>query len=455
MGKQKEETAVAKPEKIPVSSNDREEFLDKIVDLTLRLLFTESIEELGAEIAGIIVRNFPVRSFMIQTRDEKSDLFKCSQIVGYPEDRIPAIKEKVRYSADEIKASLSTAEALGRFSRLFPAEGYTYIDERDRTETLFPEQMGMKRESPDSWHPLDRASFYFIDKTGKEIGYIYITSTTDGKKLDQNSIGGLDVLASIASVAIDLVRLRQEERILIERQERRTVQTSQMLTVASAILTLTETSTLIDRILELIDELFGFKAVCIALYSEPEKVYRWVGFAGFSKEQIARARMKPTSKGVVDKGTGLEYRIGILAHYLPAEKITDADLDHYFAFESEDEPRRLLKIPRASPDSWHPLDELIFLIQDRTGKVVGVIYTDNPVDGKLPKRETIEMIEVFVSLVAIALENAGLYSDAVKARDEVQVLNRLMFHDLMNYSMAIRGYLDLAASQPDDSGIEK
>jgi len=98
---------------------------------------------------------------------------------------------------------------------------------------------------------------------------------------------------------------------------------------------------------------------------------------------------------------------------------------------------------------------MFFEIQDRTGKAVGALCVASPSDGKMPKRETIEMIEIFVSLVAIAFENAGLYSDANHTRDEVHVLNRLMFHDLMNYSMAIRGYLDLAAAQSDVSGIER
>jgi signal transduction histidine kinase len=160
-------------------------------------------------------------------------------------------------------------------------------------------------------------------------------------------------------------------------------------------------------------------------------------------------------RDIIDRNSKPEYRIGYIAHLKPAEKALPEDLQYFFYFASVEEERAALSRPRGSKDSWHELDDMFFVIQDRTGKAVGALCVDSPGDGKIPKRETIEMIEIFVSLVAIALENAGLYSDANRSRDEVHVLNRLMFHDLMNYSMAIRGYLDLAAAQPDDSGIER
>ena len=439
----------------PEQDKEREEFQDRIIDKALRLLFTDSMNDLSAMICDIVVQNFPVRSMLLLMRGEKSGIFEPFRIIGYPDERIPIIRQKVTYTDEEIARSLNDSEPIGKFSRRYIAENYKDVDERDMAETSFPEKINTSRESADSWHPLDRESFHFIDRTGKEIGYIYITSTTDGKQLDQKSIESLDILSSIASVAIELVKLGEEERALLEKQEKRTVQTSQILTVTSAVLALTDTSRLIHKVLELLEELFGFKSSAIILYDETKKCFRWTAFRGYSDAQVAKGIAMRMSSDLLERNSRPEYRIGYIAYLKPAEKALPEDLKDFFAFGSVEEEKAALAKPRKSPDSWHELDDMFFIIQDRTGKTIGALCVDSPSDGLTPKRDTIEMVEVFVSLVAIALENAGLYSDANRSRDEVHVLNRLMFHDLMNYSMAIRGYLDLAAAQSDDAGIER
>jgi two-component system OmpR family sensor kinase len=455
MSGQEEDESVVGSGATPEHDKEKEEFQDRIIDKALRLLFTENLDELSTEIGDIVVRNFPVRSLLILMRKEKSDVFVPTRIIGYPEERIPAIKQKVSYTAEEITRSINIAKAIGKFSRVYLAEQYPDIDERDVAETFFPEKINTKRENVDSWHPLDRGSFHFIDRSGKEIGYIYITSTTNDKQLDRRSIESLDIIASIASVAIEIVELGEEEHLLLEKQEKRSAQTSQILTVTSAILSLAHPSKLIQKVLELLEELFGFKASSIILYDDAEKCFRWTAFRGYSDAQVTRGIAMRMPKDIIDRNSKPEYRIGYIAHLKPAEKALPEDLQFFFAFGSVEEEKAALSRPRESEDSWHELDDMFFTIQDRTGKAVGAVCVDIPRDGKIPKRETIEMIEIFVSLVAIALENAGLYSDANRSRDEVHVLNRLMFHDLMNYSMAIRGYLDLAAAQSDDSGIER
>jgi signal transduction histidine kinase len=429
--------------------------LDKILLLCTESLFLETEEGVAREIVRIVSTKFPVQSMIIFTNDKSSGKFVSSEVFGYPSERIPIIKEKVVYDLDEITGQLSTLSSpLGRFSRLFPAELYRDIDEKDLAETLRPEEVHTSRKDKDSWHPLDRASFYLIDRSGKEIGYIYITSTSDGKVLSPHSVAGLDIVASIASVAIELAEILGEEAVEFIEHEHRAAQMSQILTVVSSILTLTDSMKLIDQVLRSIDDLFGFKSSSIALYDEAEDCYRWVGFNGYSEEQVVVARKLKTPREVIERDIKTEYRIGYLAHFKPAEKKLPEDFTTYFVM-GEEEARSFAKTPREAPSSWHPLDDMAFLVQDRAGKTIGVIYIDNPIDGKIPSRETIEMIEVFVSLVAIAIENASLYSEAHMSREGVNILNRLMFHDLMNYSMAIRGYLDLAMTQSDDVSSSK
>ena len=418
---------------------------------SLSLLFIERQDDIIEELIKMATSLFPISSMIVFTFDEEIGRFVSTSVVGYPQERVVEMKEKITYTPESIKEDESYSRPLSRFSRLYPAELFSDVSDQDLLETLHPENVNEKREDEGAWHPLDRVSFFFIDRFGKEIGYLYITSTSDNRMLSAEAVAGLDIIASMASVAIELASVRHTEQSQLETQERRAAQISQILAVATSILSITNPSNLIEKVLTSIYDLFGLKSNTLTLYDDAEGCYKWVGFSGYTEAQMARARKLKTPREIIERDTRPEYRIGYLAHFKPAEKAIPDDFSQYFIFNEEAEALKLLDIPRKSPDSWHALDDLAFLVLDRTGKTIGVIYVDQPIDGKIPSRESIEMIEIFVSLVAIALENAHLYSEANVSKEGVHVLNRLMFHDLMNYSMAIRGYLDLAAGNPDEA----
>lgn len=429
--------------------------LDEIIGLTLRLLFVETIDDLVSEMSKIAMENFPVRSMVICTRDDKSGVRRPIGVFGYTEDRAKEIKEGRDSVCRNCEELLRRATPMGKSSRYCPAEMVSKHDKMNGLLASDPEGIGAPRTDETSWHALDRVGFPMYDRTRYEIGSMCVTNTTDGMIPDENMIEGLEILASVGSVALELSQSRERGQMMLDGQENRAAQMSQILTVTSTVLMLTSPSKLIQKVLEFIDELFGFKSSSIASYDEEDKCFNWTAFRGYSEGQMAKASATRITREIIERFNRPEYRIGYLAHYRPAERTLPEDLSFFFAFDSLSEAEGQLRKPRDGAESWHELDALLFLIQNRTGKIVGVLFVDNPRNGKIPSRETIEMIEVFVSLVAIAMENADLYSEANRAKDEVHVLNRLMFHDLMNYSMAISGYLDLAASQQDDAGMER
>jgi signal transduction histidine kinase len=446
-------TGGAGAQPVTISSQDKQ--IDRILLRSLILLFKDRQEDILEELVKITTDLFPIKSMIIFTIDEASGSFVSSGVFGYPPERVPVIKDKITYTPEEIKAEIPIiSRPLGRFSRIYLAEMFRNVNEKDIIETLSQGEIDAKRKDEGAWHPLDRAVFYFIDRFGKEIGYIYITSTTDGRMLSPDSIAGLDIIASVASAAVELTRVRQREQTQLETQERRAAQIGQILAVVTSILTISDLSSLIDKVLTSIDDLFSLKAVSITLYDPMEGCFKWVGFSGYTEEQMARARKLRVPKEVIERDTKPEFRIGYLAHFKPAEKTIPDDFAQYFVFNDVSEAIKYMDVPRKSPTAWHVLDDLAFLVMDRNGKAIGAIYVDEPLDGKIPSRENIEMIEIFVSLVAIAIENSTLYAEAHLARENIQVLNRLMFHDLMNYSMAIRGYLDLAAAQQDAASMD-
>ncbi|MEM2839246.1 MAG: HAMP domain-containing sensor histidine kinase [Thermoplasmata archaeon] len=429
--------------------------IDDIVSLSSDLLVLEHIEDFVERLVHITISHFPVRALIVYLMDESGN-FLPKFVYGFPEDRVNSIINGATYSRAEVEEmELTVAKPLGRFSKFYPAELVDINDDRELLTTLDLDKIHEPRRSEDEFHPLDAAVIRFLDRSSREIGSLFICATTTGKKLDDESIMGLELLASFASIAIEFIGLRKREERMLSSLEKRAMQTSQIYSVTNSIMAISEPKELATRVLKIIKDLFGFTTSCIALYDPSEECYRWQAFEGYSKEQVERAMQLRVPKEIAHHDIKPEFRIGYLAHFKPAEKTLPEDLPYHFTFASIEEAERAMNTPRSNPNTWHPLDDLTFPIYDRNGQIIGLISPDMPLDNQIPDRDSLELIEVFVSMVAIAFENAAIYQEASDARDEVRMLNRLMFHDLMNYSMAIRGYLDLSLSQSSEAMIDR
>jgi len=429
-----------------IRTSRREKFLDRIMSLTMDLLFTEDSDAIVEEVGRTVMDLFPIKSMIIYTTHEELNAIVPMGVFGYPPDRAKEIREKVKYEQDDVARFQKIGKPLGRFSEYFPYELFDKDDERVRFTALRRNEIDSLRKEEDDWHPGDTADFTLVNRIGREIGDISITSTKTGKMLDEESVEGLEILASITSVAIELSKLRKVGIELTEAQEKRANQMSQILAITSSLLSLsTDPTKLLERILELIRKLFGFQSAGIALYDDSEGLFRWRALIGYDEEEKERTLNIRIPKEIIEQDLSPEYRIGYLAHFVPAEKVLPEDLKYYFYSEKElKKARSYLEIPREEEDIWHPLDDLNFPIYDRNGKTIGIISPERPIDKKIPSRETIEVMEIFVSLAAIAIDNSKMYTETIGSRDEIFILNRLMFHDLMNYSLAIRGYIELA-----------
>jgi signal transduction histidine kinase len=64
--------------------------------------------------------------------------------------------------------------------------------------------------------------------------------------------------------------------------------------------------------------------------------------------------------------------------------------------------------PRETPDSWHELDVLYVVLEDRAGKIVGFLQPDGPKDGKIPSGAAVTNLEIFAALASIAVANAEI-----------------------------------------------
>lgn len=72
------------------------------------------------------------------------------------------------------------------------------------------------------------------------------------------------------------------------------------------------------------------------------------------------------------------------------------------------------------PDAWHPEDVLLVpLSSSRDGGLLGILSLDQPEDGKRPSIETVEMLELFASQAAMAVETSRLFHEREVERQEL------------------------------------
>jgi diguanylate cyclase (GGDEF)-like protein/putative nucleotidyltransferase with HDIG domain len=81
--------------------------------------------------------------------------------------------------------------------------------------------------------------------------------------------------------------------------------------------------------------------------------------------------------------------------------------------------------PSEDPDAWHPEDALFVLLRSGAGELLGILSVDEPVDGRRPGDEQIDLLVGMSQHAALALEHAQEAAAAERQRVAVDHLLRL------------------------------
>ena len=69
---------------------------------------------------------------------------------------------------------------------------------------------------------------------------------------------------------------------------------------------------------------------------------------------------------------------------------------------------------------WHPQDMLYAPLRTPEGRIVGILSMDDPVNGRIPARESLAPLELFLHQAAIIIENAQLIENLREAREQLE-----------------------------------
>lgn len=159
---------------------------------------------------------------------------------------------------------------------------------------------------------------------------------------------------------------------------------------------------LLDRMLDVTIQSFGFRAGAILIAERENESYAYTAVRGYPKrgEQELTERRVPFALAELKMDKRFAIRPSV--YYAPVERQT------WYTEPSYCYSPDAVNVRRTGPGAWHEADTLIFALRSSSGEVIGLLIPDAPADGKIPSDETIDNIALFARLAAAAIENVHI-----------------------------------------------
>jgi len=255
-------------------------------------------------------------------------------------------------------------------------------------------------------------------KSGNEILGVLNVESERLAAFDESDVELFEILASHAATAIGNLRKQDQLRGFTRKLAHLMKNTTEIMNAKEMHQRL--------RVIAKTMQKFGWRRVVISLRDENLEGTDLVS-AGLTREET-KLLLERKTPGIVWKerlGPTFErFRIGEF-YYLPWEEPWVREKVHGVPREvPADKATTYAGVPsRLSPDAmvnWHPQDMLYAPLRTPSGRIVGVLSMDDPIDGQIPTKESLAPLELFLHQAAITIENAQLIESLKEARGQLQ-----------------------------------
>ena len=189
-------------------SRRKVEQMAKVLELTTSVMYMDDLRRLLQRLADSVVESFGFRRASIGILDPEEQVFDIMALAGYPEWTMSSTRRPVSDIMDE----LSDEFKVGRNSyfvkfekQKFGIEAFDFL--------AHPELADKPRASPDAWHERDILFSTFKSRSGMLTGYMLVDEPTDLKIPTADDIELLEILAGIASIAVENSRVYERQVI--------------------------------------------------------------------------------------------------------------------------------------------------------------------------------------------------------------------------------------------------
>ena len=249
---------------------------------------------------------------------------------------------------------------------------------------------------------------------------VLIVSGPDGRALSPSDGDTLAIVGAQLGAAIENARLAAEAAASRAGLEAKTAQLSRLLVVSADFAANMPIDAMLNTIAVAIVETLDFGSAHVRARAEDGATLIGIGFCGYSTAERERL-LTPTPIAFYDRLLDPRFRLGGV-QYIPH------DVDRRATFGGDWSVVRR-PVPIAwKPGQWHPEDALIVPLRGRDGALLGVIYVDEPRDGKVPDLEKAAILELFGRQAALAIENAALYAQVERDLRRQKALREVIEH---------------------------
>ena len=438
----------------PLKATQKTMLLEDVLNIASSIVSERDLRKLSDMILSSVSSLFGFGKVSLVIYDEAEGAFVWMALMGYGEEIVRDTRSR-HIPTGVVLEDLQESRRIGKSVYFTPAEEITphqmahYVQPRIR-EFVGPRKTG-------EWNPDDCLAFALHDSTGRIVGVIYPSDPKDNKLPDKDTIETIEILTSLAEIAIENARLSTERELALRSISQRTEQLSRILDLASSIMYVRDLDQMLDDLLKTLARLMGIKRMVIGIKHEELGVYRVEAVYGYSSKtaEAIKAFQYPARQidaahdpesFAINSSVKWRKKLGRMTYYTPVEAQQAAPTREEMMYYPDPE---LIHLPRKGKGHWHELDWMDTFILDRSGKPIAYLEILKPRDDRIADSETIEVIEIFASLAGIAIENARMFQEHIDSRKDAELYTDVLSHDIKNFNQAILGYLDMLKMKSD------
>ncbi len=246
---------------------------------------------------------------------------------------------------------------------------------------------------------------------------LIVLESTQPEAFTSGMLEFVEGLSSQASTAIGNAQRYSRELERGDLLRRRADRLAAVLDVSRVLRSDRPMEEILEEIAYAIQESVGFNLVMIGVLEGDPPVRRRVAAAGIPIAEFERLKQVREPWSVMADLMTTEFRIS-RSYYVPAERQTHwrGRIDVY-----EEKVEQVVR----EPGEWHPQDLLLIPLVGPGGDIRGLLSVDQPLNGRVPDRETVEALEIFAAQAALSIENTRLLETLERRADMLALFNEV------------------------------
>src|SRR6185295_12991985 len=191
---------------------------------------------------------------------------------------------------------------------------------------------------------------------------------------------------------------------------KRAARIKKVLDVATSINSNLSLDVVLHEIVHAVSEAAGFRIVLLRVLNDSSTAFEARAFAGLNREAIHKLEQRPVPRQEFESWLKEEFRVS-----------RSFFISHSRKFWGEvDEEGWTPELGARQEGEWHQEDVLFIPLYTKDGNAIGYFSVDDPVDRRLPSRETIETLEILATHAVVAMQNANLYERLNQSMEQLE-----------------------------------